>query len=559
MNTTPLLFIIGSLPFSFIILILFNKIKDKKYKNIKVICLGASQNLIKNYFELKTLIIDNLKIEKNSESNKIVTFDKSKNEEIDFDFKNNEELKMIFVTSLFSNHKKTKRLEEAVINFFKELKINKEIIEKEYREIDKVLSEENDKITTTIVKKLSSNEIFALSKGNPYKIIEKANRIIKNGKKTEITASIRHKLKKQISKLNKKGKKVIAYAYRPLPLKILDNYSKDFTEKELVIIAFAGIRKPLNRKNEKHIKEAKELGLNTLLITQIKEKTASTVASELGLINQQHYEAISGEYFNTLTETKKDKILSKLEKDYIFCETNLKTRLEIIKKLNSLGQKSIWISKKNNLNQTLERYKKTETIKENKFKTLNVLFLYKIPIVFVLLLLIYLKIEIYWPVILFLAIDLSVSLPFAFIFQDIKFYNTASKSKGIIKITINYILQLIISGIIVLNFLKVFGFEKGSKISTSDLLYIKLIGFFVIWFFISQIINIFFTYSFSKNNEKKLKIGKSLLILLMIGIILTNLIKASPTHYLLITEIAIILSSLGIIISFNTITKNANI
>ncbi len=292
-----------SLPTPIILLKIWDKIfLESKTKNLKTVCLGANKTLLKNFFQLKNIIFDNYSINIKADQNKYEIINKKDQKEINekFPLKDNEIIKTLAATTIFSSFKKTGKIEEAIVNFFNKNSLSKSLLEREFREIDKVEEEKNSKITTCIVKRTDTDEIFAFSKGNPYKIIEKCTRTLINGKKENISPGIRHKLKKQISKQNKKGKKVIGYAIRPLPLKKLDKYTSEFTEKELIFTGFITVKRPLNRESEFFIKRLKDKGLRVILLTQLKEKTAVALAKELNIINEKHFEAITGEYFQTL-------------------------------------------------------------------------------------------------------------------------------------------------------------------------------------------------------------------------------------------------------------------
>lgn len=544
-------------PNSLFLLGLFDKIfRDKKTDGLKTICLGANETLIKGYFQVKTILFDNLIININSDQKNLEIIDRKTNKELTQKglLLENEYLKMIAATTNFCSNKKTAKIEEAILNIFNINKYNKDLIEKDFRKIDIINDEKEKKITTTIIRKNETEEIFAFSKGNPYKILELCTRIIQNNKKEIITPAIRHKLKKQISKLNKKGQKVIAFSIRPLPLKKLDVYTSEFTEKELIFIGFIGVERPLNTENEKFIEEAKSLGLKILLITQLKERTASAIASEMKIINKNHYEAISGEYFETLNEQKKEKIILEKEKDYIFCETNNKVKEEIIRTLEEKGQKPILINKKTTIEKTLENYKKNLTIKENLNKTIIYSISYKLIFLLILLIAGLLKLPSPYTLFTILYIDIIITLPIILYYREKKFEEPKSKTFKII--ASQFITQSLLLGIMFFWVFKSYGYDLFMNINQTDNINLKISEILLLWFSFTQFINIFFTFD---KKEKHNLINYTWLILIILSLLpilfFSDIKGFFQIDNISVTELILILSCLGIYTTSNYIIE----
>ncbi|MDX9970639.1 MAG: hypothetical protein RBS56_01900 [Candidatus Gracilibacteria bacterium] len=546
-----------SLPTPIILLKIWDKIfTDTKTKNLKTVCLGANKTLLKNFFQLKNIIFDNYSINIKSDQNKYEIINRKEQKESNekFPLKENEIIKTIAATTIFSSFKKTGKIEEAIVNFFNKNSLSKSLLEREYREIDKVIEDENSKITSSIVKKTNTEEIFAFSKGNPYRIIEKCTRILINGKKEPISPGIRHKLKKQVSKLNKKGKKVIGYAIRPLPLKKLDKYTSEFTEKEMIFTGFIAVKKPLNRESEFFIKRLKEKGLRVLLLTQLKEKTAVALAKELHIINEKHFEAITGEYFNTMTDQKKEKILKEKDKDFVFCEISGKLKNEIFAKLREMDEKPTWIDKKNTLEKTLKSFEKNERILENHKKVQNLALNYRPALILISILALISNIPSPISIYGILLIDLIITFPLILIIREKRLIKTDEKTL-LIK---NSILKTLLLAIGLFWILKSTGFVINAEIEKTDFIILSASTLIFLFVVFTQILNIFYTFK-----KKSINIKYILLIIIyaLTGIGLFKIPEISERFILSIPEIkeiVLILSLIGIYASLNYMTLKTN-
>lgn len=554
-NITLIILII--IPTPLLLLKIWDKIFiDTKVHDLKTICLGANRTLLKNYYQIKSIYFDNFTIKiKNNNKYEITDRKEPLKKLQSFSISQNEIIEIMAFTTNIATFKKLNQLEEAVISFFNKNSLSKSLIERKYREIDRVEENNLSKISSKIVKKNETNEIFAFSKGNPYKILEKCTRIIINGKKEEITPNIRHKLKKQISKLNKNGKKVISYAFRPLPLKKLDKYTSEFTEKEMIFLGFIAVKKPLNRESEVLIKKLKEKGLRILLITQLNEKNAVAIAKELNIINQKHFEAITGDYFKTLNEQKKEKIMKEKDKDYIFCEIKGKEKNEIISRLNTINEKVLWINKKYSLENTLKKIDQELIFKKNKLLK-NYLSLFFRPILLLLLILSFIF-NIQFPLhpISLLILDILIVFPQIIIFRK----ETLNSSLSKIKIITDTIIFSILLSLGVFYFFKTRGITLSSSFNLDESLLKSISSFFIIFISLVKLLNIFNIINW-KNSKNKFLLSLTIITIVLLTLISTPIIRDFISINLLdIKETILISSLLGIYLSthFLRLSKNA--
>lgn len=255
-------------------------------------------------------------------------------------------MNLMAITTCFCHYEKMKNIEEISENLFKSCAIDLKNIREEHQVITRIISNPEKKLSTVVVVNNKTKEISALSKGNPYKILDKCTRELVDGKKEPIDHQRRHKLKKRIEKMNKKGQKVIAFAYKAMPIKRLENYNELLCETEMVLVGFIGLVENINSELIPYIEEIKKNKIKIYIISAVKEKKAVAIATEMKIINPNHFEAIDGEAMDNIDEQRFEKMLANREKDYVFCDIQPQHRLRIIETLEKVGEITTFASKK---------------------------------------------------------------------------------------------------------------------------------------------------------------------------------------------------------------------
>ncbi len=362
-TTIILTFLLASTPLSLITIKLSNKIFYKKTKSLKentAICTNVTGTLTNNVFQVKTLIFDNFQAKFLLKTNllklkKLHQIENEKEEELNQNpqnLKDNQTIKLMATATCFCTYPKVNEFEKIINNFWGKCGFNQKNFLQEYEIISTLPTNPTKKFSTIIIRNKQNKEIFAFYKGHAKKIIEKCNRIEIEGKKSEITYQLKRKLRKKMAQINKNGEKVIAFAYRPLPKKLLDKYTENFTEKEMIFLGMVGISDSINTNLLPIIEKLKKLGIKTYITTEIEERRAISTARKLGVINPQYFESFTGPMISQLKSTKLKTLLSNKEKDFIFAELNPGNQKQIIQTLKELGKNIIFTKQKNN--ETLE-------------------------------------------------------------------------------------------------------------------------------------------------------------------------------------------------------------
>ncbi len=343
------------------------------------ICTPITGVLTKEPVEVKTVFFDKFKARAApnvSDSHQFSLLDTQSKIEIEVkrtELQKENAMNLMAITTCFCHYEKMKNIEEISENLFKSCAIDLKKIREEHQAITKINSDPEKKISTTVVVNNKTKEIFAFTKGNPYKILEKCTRELVNGKKEPIDHQRRHKLKKRIEKMNKKGQKVIAFAYKGMPIKRLENYSEQLCETEMVLVGSIGLVENINSELIPYIEEIKKNRIKIIIISGVKEKKAVAIATEMRIINPNHFEAIDGEALDNIDDQRFEKMLMNREKDYVFCDTKPNHRNRIVQTLEKIGEITTFASKKHGhgIKELLEHIDRSRKNRKNRGKLIS--------------------------------------------------------------------------------------------------------------------------------------------------------------------------------------------
>ena len=333
-------------PVSLIIINHFSKLFAKHHPKLgktTTICTEIEGILTNPNLEIKSVLFDKYRAKLNSENEfaQIEDIENRDKEEIllsKTELGKDQNLEIMATATTLCPFDKLKEIETVTYQFLIKCGFNKREIADKYNILQKVNSSKDKRYSTIVIKNKKTGEINAISKGNPIKILKKCTKVIINGKKIELNHQSLRKLRKRIDKMNKSGQKVIGYSIKPLPLKILENYSESFTEKEMTFIGAIGSKKPLDKLVSESVKISKKAGIKNYIITKEKEKNAVAIGIEVELINPQYFEAITGAYLKELNDKKLEKLVHNKDKDIIFCELTEKDKLRVLEYLRKDGE-----------------------------------------------------------------------------------------------------------------------------------------------------------------------------------------------------------------------------
>ena len=157
--------------------------------------------------------------------------------------------------------------------------------------IDEIPLDSNRKMMTTIHRLDGENNIV-FSKGAPEIILSKCKYIDFNGNIEIIDAENKKKIFKKIDEMSKNALRVIGFAYKT------QNDTED--ENNLTFTGLLGLRDPPKKDAKKAVADCINAGIQVKMITGDYEKTACTIAKELGILTTG--KTITGSELEKLTK-----------------------------------------------------------------------------------------------------------------------------------------------------------------------------------------------------------------------------------------------------------------
>ncbi|MGC9310732.1 MAG: cation-translocating P-type ATPase, partial [Candidatus Aenigmatarchaeota archaeon] len=190
-----------------------------------------------------------------------------------------------------------------------------------YVRIDEVPFSSERKMQTVVCGLGGVIEVF--SKGAPEVILPKCDRVFDGGKFVKMTDSARRRIGEETDALTGMGRRVLALAYRKGGVKPYEN--------RLVWLGLVSFSDPPRPEVKEAIRECRESGIRTIMITGDNPKTAVAVAKEIGLETSG---AITGDELDSMDN---DALEEALGHTSVFARTNPMHKLRILEVLQKQG------------------------------------------------------------------------------------------------------------------------------------------------------------------------------------------------------------------------------
>ncbi|MBI2634248.1 cation-transporting P-type ATPase [Candidatus Peregrinibacteria bacterium] len=349
------IFILSGIPFSLIIILAYARFfspYNSSLAKATTIITNISGNLIHENLAVKSLIFDKYEAMMDEKSNFTYIENHDTKEDLKLDkreLRKELTMQLIAAISALCHYPKHQEIETVISKFLKNCAMDEKRLGQKYGIITHIPTSEVKKISTIVAIDKESEEIFAFNKGNPSAILERCTRIFLNGKNTGLTSNQIRKLKIQIEKLNQKGEKTIAFAYKPLPKKKLENYTDQFTENDLVLLGIIGLGNYIKDNLYETVENIKKDGIKIYIVSSLKGRKALAIGRDLGIVNPRYFEVISSKDLENIPQEKLRKMIKNKEKDYIFCDITDENRPKIIDALREEGETTAIATKENGL------------------------------------------------------------------------------------------------------------------------------------------------------------------------------------------------------------------
>ncbi|MCM3489640.1 calcium-translocating P-type ATPase, SERCA-type [Alkalihalophilus marmarensis] len=184
----------------------------------------------------------------------------------------------------------------------------------------------------SVIVKDKKGRSFIITKGAPDVVLSQCTTISYNQQTEAFTSSRRTEVEGVISNLSSKALRTIAIAYRPL--KANEVCSQPFeAERQLTFLGLEGMIDPPRPEVKGSIRECREAGIKTVMITGDHRLTASAIAKELGILREGG-KVLEG---RTLKQMSVEDLEGCVDEVDVYARVSPEDKLKIVKALQARG------------------------------------------------------------------------------------------------------------------------------------------------------------------------------------------------------------------------------
>ena len=202
---------------------------------------------------------------------------------------------------------------------------------KEYKIIQEFPFDSARKMMTIIVQDKKGDR-YAITKGAPDILINLSESVFANGRQQYLNQQWKSQLQHAVESLAEQALRTIAISYKKLNTKTKFIHESE-VEKDLTFIGLQGMIDPPRPEVYDAIKECREAGIKTVMITGDHVITAKAIGKELGLINSNSL-VLDGAALDTMSVDELEEIVDDVS---VFARVSPEHKLKIVKALQNNG------------------------------------------------------------------------------------------------------------------------------------------------------------------------------------------------------------------------------
>ena len=184
----------------------------------------------------------------------------------------------------------------------------------------------------TTVHLTPEKEKVAFMKGAPEIVLEKCDYILENKEEKKLTAAKRKKILEVNEQLASSALRVLAMAYKRLPVE-LNEFNEKTIEEDLVFAGLVGMIDPPREEAVDANKKCEKAGIKTVMITGDHKLTAVAVAKEIGMMRENSL-VLTGAELDAVSDEEFEKIVENVA---VYARVSPEHKLKIVKALKTKG------------------------------------------------------------------------------------------------------------------------------------------------------------------------------------------------------------------------------
>ncbi|WP_404462197.1 calcium-translocating P-type ATPase, SERCA-type [Sutcliffiella horikoshii] len=184
----------------------------------------------------------------------------------------------------------------------------------------------------SVVVKDKQGKLFVITKGAPDVITNVSDSLLWEGKRELFSSKYEEIVAGMVHKLASQALRNIAVAFKPIS-NFHDGMQENEIEKELVFIGIQGMIDPPRPEVKQAVRECKEAGIRTVMITGDHIVTAKAIAAEIGILPMGG-KVLEGK---TLQKMSQEDLEDMVDDVYVFARVSPQHKLSIVKALQKKG------------------------------------------------------------------------------------------------------------------------------------------------------------------------------------------------------------------------------
>lgn len=186
----------------------------------------------------------------------------------------------------------------------------------------------------SVIVKGPSGERFVITKGAPDVLALKSDAVLWDGKQKIFSGQTVQEVNEAVKQLASMALRTIAIAYKPISGKIPDK--AEDVECNLTLIGLQGMIDPPRTEVKAAVKECREAGIKTVMITGDHVDTACAIARQLGILSKdsRESEVMDGRMLNDLSVKELETVVEDIS---VFARVSPEHKLKIVNALQNKG------------------------------------------------------------------------------------------------------------------------------------------------------------------------------------------------------------------------------
>jgi len=219
--------------------------------------------------------------------------------------------------------------EGALVVVARKAGLTKVLLKNEHKFISELPFDSTRKMMSVIYE--LKNKRIAYIKGAPEIFLEKASHVYTERGLKKLTKTEKEKIHKVLESMSNDALRVLATGYKYLPVK--DKYNIDEVETQIVFVGLQAMIDPARPEAKPAIAKCTTAGIQTIMITGDHASTASAIARELGILENEG-KVIVGKELENMSDEELEKIVDTVR---VFARVSPQHKLRIVYALKKKG------------------------------------------------------------------------------------------------------------------------------------------------------------------------------------------------------------------------------